>query len=142
MEKGEPLPHLDAFGLVGDLPELEGKIVYLDFWASWCAPCKASFPDMQEVYEKYKDRGVIVVAVGVDDSEKAMNRFLSRMNATFPTVWDREQKLVDRAKVDVMPTSFLIGRDGVIVSRHRGWLGDRSKKKLIGEIEALLKDEV
>lgn len=139
-EKGERLPDLTAFRLQGDIPALEGKVTYVDFWASWCAPCKASFPEMERLYQQNKDSGFQVLAVSVDSSEKAMNKFLARSKPSFSVVWDAAQSLVSDAEVEVMPTSFLVDRKGVIREVHFGWRGGDTAKKLEGEIAELLKE--
>lgn len=139
-EKGQPLPDLSEFTLEGDLPEFEGKVTYVDFWASWCAPCKASFPEMERLYQEYKDEGFQIVAVSVDSSEKSMQRFLDRTQPSFSIVWDSKQSLVADAEVEVMPTSFLVDGNGVIRSVHYGWRGSETAKALEAEIAALLEE--
>ncbi len=139
-EKGERLPDLSAFALEGELPPLEGKVTYVDFWASWCAPCKASFPEMERLYLENKDAGFQVLAVSVDSSEKAMQKFLGRAKPSFSIVWDAKQSLVAAAEVEVMPTSFLVDAKGVIRAVHYGWHGGESTRELEGEIAELLKE--
>lgn len=139
-EEGETLPDLAAYGLEGELPEMAGKVTYVDFWASWCAPCKASFPEIERLYQENKAAGFQVLAVSVDASEPAMRRFLQRAKPSFPVVRDAAQSLVADAEIEVMPTSFLIDRKGVIRSVHLGWGGAESVQKLEGEIAALLQE--
>ncbi|MBD5778317.1 TlpA family protein disulfide reductase [Pelagicoccus sp. NFK12] len=139
-EKGQQLPDLADFDLQGEIPELEGKVSYVDFWASWCAPCKASFPEMERLYQENKDAGFQVIAVSVDSSEKAMQRFLDRAGPSFSVVWDHKQSLVADAEVEVMPTSFLVDAKGVIRSVHYGWRGEETAKKLESEIADLLRE--
>ncbi len=102
-------------------PDLKGKIVYLDFWASWCGPCRQSFPWMNELQRELGARGLVVVAVNVDHERADANRFLASYPAEFRVLFDPEGKLAERYKVGGMPTSFLIGRDGKIVSTHAGF---------------------
>lgn len=139
-EKGEHLPELSGFGLVGEIPELAGKVTYVDFWASWCPPCKASFPEMERLSQEYKAAGFQVLAVSVDSKEKAMKKFLDRSKPSFSTVWDSAQSLVANAEVEVMPTSFLVDGKGVIRAVHYGWKGGETALKLEGEIQALLEE--
>jgi thiol-disulfide isomerase/thioredoxin len=139
-EEGQPLPDLAAFELQGEVPELVGKVTYVDFWASWCAPCKASFPEIERLYQEYKDEGFQVVAVSVDSSERSMQRFLDRAEPSFAIVWDSKQLLVADAEVEVMPTSFLVDAEGVIRAVHYGWRGGETAKKLESEIAALLRE--
>ncbi len=139
-EKGERLPDLSAFALEGELPQLEGKVTYVDFWASWCAPCKASFPEMERLYLEKKDAGFQVLAVSVDSSEKAMQKFIGRVKPSFPIVWDAKQSLVTAAEVEVMPTSFLVDAKGVIRAVHYGWHGGETTRELESEIAQLLQE--
>ena len=102
-------------------PDLKGKVVYLDFWASWCGPCRQSFPWMNELQRELGARGLVVVAVNVDHERSDANRFLASYPADFRVLFDPEGKLAERYKVGGMPTSFLIGRDGKIVAAHAGF---------------------
>ncbi len=139
-EKGQALPDLASFTLEGEVPELSGKVTYVDFWASWCAPCKASFPEMERLYRENKDAGFQVLAVSVDSREKSMQTFLDRAKPSFAVVWDVKQSLVANAEVEVMPTSFLIDAKGVIRAVHYGWHGGETVGELESEIAELLKE--
>jgi len=137
---GDTLPPLDSFKLEGKLPDnLKGHVVLIDFWASWCAPCRKSFPAMQELYKHFADQGVIIIAVNVDENRADMERFLKGMNISFTTVRDAQQKLVAAADVATMPTSFLIDRAGKIRFVHTGFLGDQTVKEYREQIQLLLK---
>ena len=137
---GDALPPLDTFKLEGKLPgNLKGHVILLDFWASWCAPCRKSFPAMQELYKHFAGRGVIIIAVNVDENRADMERFLKGMNVSFTTVRDAQQKLVAAADVGTMPTSFLIDRAGKIRFVHTGFLGDQTVKEYREQIQLLLK---
>lgn len=138
--ESDPLPDLSNFGLEGEIPELEGKVVLLDFWASWCAPCKASFPAMDEIYQEYKDRGFEILAVSVDSSEQAYRKFVEKSTVSFPLVWDKQKKLVSTAAIEAMPTSFMIDKQGNIRSVHNGYQGQKSIDTYREEIENLLKE--
>jgi thiol-disulfide isomerase/thioredoxin len=141
LKSGDALPDLGAFKLEGTLPaSLKDKVVMLDFWASWCEPCKASFPAMNDLQKKYGPQGLVVIAVNVDEKRADMEDFLKKNAASFTVVRDAGQKLVDKAGIGTMPTSFLIGRDGRVRHVHTGYKGDETKKKYEKEIEALLKN--
>jgi len=137
-KRGDTLPDLTAFGLDGNLPHLEGKVVLIDFWASWCAPCKASFPALDSIYESFREKGVIILGVNVDTNEGAYEKFMKRMAPAFPVVRDASQKLVAAAGVATMPSSYLIDGNGVITEVHAGYHGNKTKDEYIAEIEALL----
>lgn len=134
---GAALPDLSSFGLEGSLPKTQGKVVYLDFWASWCAPCKASFPVLNRWHTEYGPRGFMVLGVSVDDTAAAMKGFLEKNSVAFPTARDAAHKLVAAANVSTMPSSFLIDRQGVIRVVHSGFHA-KDEAKLSAEITKLL----
>ena len=115
------LPDLATFALEGTLPKTKGKVLYLDFWASWCAPCKASFPILSGWHKEFSNRGFLVLGVNVDEEARAMESFLAKNAVGFPVVRDASQKLVAAADVKTMPTSFLVDRQGVIRVVHSGF---------------------
>lgn len=137
--KGEAFPDLSRFGLEGTVPDLHGKIVLVDFFASWCDPCKESFPVMQELYRKYHDKGLVIVAVNVDKKKADMEDFLQHHPASFTILRDATYKLVNKVKIPTMPSSFLLDRSGRVYAFHRGFKGDETRKEYIAEIESLLK---
>ena len=135
---GSPLPSLSDFGLTGTLPRTEGKVVLLDFWASWCAPCKASFPAMAELNKRFADKGLVILAVSVDDDPHAYSRFLDKAAPPFSTVRDADHKLVSTMGVPTMPTSFLVDRKGVVRFEHGGFHGNATVESYVTQIEQLL----
>ena len=137
-EKGATLPRLDGYGLEGELPVLAGRVVLLDFWASWCGPCKESFPTLDAFQREFGGKGLTVLAVSEDESAADMKEFLSARTATFPVVRDAGHRLVEQAGIEAMPTSVLIGRDGTIRFLHRGFLRGKTEPLLRAEIESLL----
>jgi len=136
-KEGAHLPDLGSFGLEGTLPKLAGKVVYLDFWASWCAPCKASFPVINRWHQELASRGFVVLGVNVDDDAAAMQTFLKKNTVQFPVVRDAAHKLVAAADVSTMPSSFMIDRQGVIRHAHSGFHA-KDEAKLLAQINALL----
>jgi len=131
------LPALGEFGLEGSLPSLKGKVVYLDFWASWCSPCKASFPILQKWQQELAGKGFTVLAISVDEKAADMQDFLKKTAVNFPVVRDAAQKLVAAASIKTMPTSFLIDRQGSIRHVHQGFRR-QDEKPLFDQITALL----
>ena len=121
-----------------DLREFAGKVVYLDFWASWCAPCKASFPVYSKLQADYAPRGLVIVAVSIDENPAAYERFVKNLHPPFVTMHDKAQQLVRQVSVPTMPTCYLIGRDGKVHFVHQGFHGDESERELRKEIDALL----
>ncbi len=139
LKVGDTLPDLAKFNLEGKLPETKDKVVLIDFWASWCAPCKASFPVMDGLVKKYGEKGFVIIAVNVDDDKAEMDKFLKKTPTSFTVVRDGKQKLVAAADVATMPTSFLVGRDGKIRFTHEGFEGEPTRKQYEAQIEELLK---
>lgn len=108
------------------LADLKGQVVYVDFWASWCAPCKQSFPWMNEMQAKYGPRGFSVIGVTVDQKREDADKFLANTPAKFNIAYDPEGKVAGLYKPLSMPTSYLIGADGKVRAIHVGFReGDR-----------------
>ena len=139
LKVGDAFPDLRQFGLAGELPrELEGKIVLVDFWASWCAPCTLSFPVLNDLSARFGARGLVVVGISVDESNAAMQDFLKQTAPRFTVVHDARQKLVQRVDVASMPTSFIIDGKGKVRFIHSGFHGDKTRDEYAREIESLL----
>jgi peroxiredoxin len=136
--ESDTLPDLSTFQLSGELPDMDGNVILLDFWASWCAPCKASFPAMDEIYQEYKNQGFVILAVSVDNTAKAYEKFAAKSKVSFPLVLDTDKKLVGTAEIEAMPTSFLIDKKGVIRSVHNGYNGKKTIETYRKEIQSLL----
>ena len=141
LKKGDKLPDLSTYKLEGAVPKLQGQVVLLDFWASWCDPCKASFPEMEKLHKAYTSRGLTILAVSVDEKRANMERFLKANKISFATTRDAEQKLVAAVDVQTMPTSFLIDRSGKIRFIHNGFRGEQTVKEYRQEIEQLLSEK-
>ena len=137
-QTGDALPPLAQFGLAGVPGELSGRVVLVDFWASWCAPCKASFPALDDLQRTYAGRGFTVLAVSVDDDPRKMKDFLAAHPVSFPVVHDARQQLVAAAGIEAMPSSFLIDRAGTIRFAHAGFKPESTPAELAAEIERLL----
>lgn len=135
---GTRLPDLATQGLEGTVPALEGKVVLVDFWASWCAPCKKSFPALDAISRDYASRGVVVLAISVDETAADMQEFLTKHPVAFASVRDARQRLVEAAGVEAMPSSFLVDGRGIIRHVHRGFHGADTEQQYRREIDALL----
>jgi thiol-disulfide isomerase/thioredoxin len=123
MEPGQSAPNFDLAGRTGSikLNDFKGKAVYLDFWASWCGPCKQSFPWMNEMQSKYASKGFQIVAINVDQKINEANAFLKDNPAKFAVAFDPSGKMPLTYAIKGMPTSFLIGPDGKVLSVHSGF---------------------
>jgi cytochrome c biogenesis protein CcmG, thiol:disulfide interchange protein DsbE len=104
-----------------DLNAYRGKVVYLDFWASWCGPCKQSFPWMETLKDAYGRQGLTVIAVNLDMDRADADKFLERFRPTFEVRFDPKGELAALYKVRAMPSSVLIDRHGVTRFTHEGF---------------------
>lgn len=104
-----------------DLASFRGRVVYLDFWASWCVPCRQSFPWMQAMKNAYERDGLTVIAVNLDRNRTDAEQFLDRFHPDFNVRFDPEGALAERFKVEGMPTSVVIDRHGVPRFTHIGF---------------------
>ena len=137
-EVGKPLPDPKAFALEGAWPNTRGKAVLVDFWASWCPPCRKSFPALEALHQRYKAQGLVVIGVSVDEDPAAMSRFLKQHPVSFSTVRDPGQKLVKATGISAMPTSVLVDRGGTIRFINAGFKGAESENNLRQQVEQLL----
>ena len=120
-----------------DLSQYRGKVVYLDFWASWCKPCRQSFPWMNRMQDKYGDQGLVIIAVDLDEDRADADRFLKELPAKFQVVYDPQGQLAAEYKLVGMPSSFIIDRNGAVHSRHAGF-HESSPTEYETEIQSLL----
>ncbi len=138
LKPGQPLPRLAPLLPGAKLPSTQGKVVLLDFWASWCVPCKASFPALNRLQSAYASKGLVILAVGVDDDPADYQKFVSVMKPSFPVAHDATHQTAATFNPSTMPTSYLIDRKGVIRHVHNGYKGAKTEKEYVAEIEALL----
>ena len=125
LEAGMPAPTLAmaslADGKAVTLAELRGQVVYVDFWASWCVPCRQSMPVLDELYRKHGGAGFTVVGVNKDVTETDARRFLHAVKVTFPLITDETDVLARAFDVKAMPSGYLVDRKGVVRQVHRGF---------------------
>jgi len=137
---GEAAPPLTLATAKGDtvaLDGLRGQVVYVDFWASWCGPCKRSFPWMNELVQRYGDKGLAVVAVNVDKKHDDAERFLTQTPARFTVVYDAPGVTPSAWAVKGMPSSYLVDRAGRVVLVEQGFR-DEQKPAVEQRIRELL----
>ena len=115
-----------TFVLPGDnksinLAKLKGKVVYLDFWASWCDPCRKSFPWMNDIHSRYDSKKFTIIAVNLDANKKDATKFLGKMPADFDIAYDPNGKVAAKYNLKAMPSSYLIDKKGQLVFAHKGY---------------------
>lgn len=142
---GDAFPNLSAAGVVslsgGAVPSTAGHVVLVDFWASWCAPCKASFPAYAKIHADYASKGVLILAVSLDpkdDPPRSVAAFVRREAPPFSILRDQQAKLVSLVSPPTMPTSYLIGRDGKVRYIHEGFHGAGTEREIRRELDSLL----
>lgn len=109
----DPLPN--------KLSALTGQVVYLDFWASWCKPCRKSFPWMNQIQQQYAGQGLQIIAINLDTEKALAQAFLDKVPAYIPIVYDPEGKIASEYQLLGMPSSYLIDKKGKIRFSHKGF---------------------
>jgi thiol-disulfide isomerase/thioredoxin len=139
VEVGQIAPDFDLPGRLAPLKlsDYKGKTVYLDFWASWCGPCKQSFPWMNEMQTRYSGQGLRVVGINVDQKTDEAKAFLKDTPANFDVAFDASGKTPKTYAIKGMPTSVLIGPDGRVLSVHSGFK-DEQRPELEAQIKQAL----
>jgi len=145
VDVGRPAPSYHAVSVKGDsvsLEELRGKPVLLNVWATWCHPCRDEIPELQRIYERYRERGLKLVGVSVDAAghDDAIGAFARRYGMTYPVWRDPDETVSATFLVVGVPATFLIDRNGVLRWKKTGPIA-RSDTTLVVEIERTLADE-
>jgi thiol-disulfide isomerase/thioredoxin len=135
-----PIDMPDQHGEKVDLSELEGKVVVVDFWASWCAPCRQEMPVLQALHEKYAGQGLVIIGVNIDSSKKKMDKFLQAAPVTFRIVHDPKITIPQRYEPSTMPSSYFIGREGKLRYVHEGFRKEDAEG-IEAKIKALLNED-
>ena len=141
---GNPAPEFQVKTVTGSggtisLKELHGQVVLLDFWGTFCEPCKKSFPKLEELNRKYAKSGLRVIGISEDedDDKDKIPGFAETYGAKFSLAWDRDKVIARRYNPETMPSSFIIDRDGIVRFAHVGF-HDGEELKVESEIRGLL----
>jgi peroxiredoxin len=103
------------------LSELRGQVVLINFWASWCGPCRQELPQLEKLQQRYRSAGFVVLAVSVDDSRANADAMLSKLGVRLAPLYDGEKLAAKRYDVDTMPATLIVDRDGRVRHVHRGY---------------------
>ena len=120
-----------------NLDDYRGQVVIVDFWASWCVPCRRSFPWLNSMQARYGDDGLVIIGVNLDSDQKDADAFLGEYPADFRILRDADGVLARQFEVAAMPTSYVVDRDGHIIARHLGF-----KVKKTDEYEDIIRSAI
>lgn len=143
--KSEPTPVastqlevIDFEGNAVSLADAKGQVVVLNFWASWCAPCRQEMPLLDALYRDLKAEGLVLYAVNIEDDISEAKVLLQELSVSYPQWWDKNRTLKNTYSVDAMPTTLVFNREGELVHTNRGYrTGDEQKYR--EQVLALLK---
>jgi thiol-disulfide isomerase/thioredoxin len=131
---GGTLPRLGS-RTEGSVADYKGKVVLVNFWATWCGPCKMEIPDMVKLYSQYKEQGLVVVGISIDDSPAQLQTFMRELHMNYPVVQMRPEVEDAWGPFYGYPTSFIVARDGSICTKH---IGPATHDQFESEIRGLL----
>ncbi len=139
---GKPAPAFEVKSIGGEsfsLSVLQGKPVLLDFWATWCAPCRKSMPALEKIALEYKNTGLVILGVNIGEDRKIVEEFLKKTPLGYPAVMSGESRILESYQVTAYPTFILIGRDGKIIASQIGFGGEEQLRQLIDNAELVPK---
>ncbi len=128
-----------AQGDLIDLEQYKGKVIYIDFWASWCGPCRKSFPWMNTMHNKYASQGLQIIAINLDTDKALANQFISKLPAQFTLYYDPKAQTAEAFDLQGMPSSYLFNKQGELVQQHTGFFEEYAPQ-YEQEIVTLLKE--
>ena len=139
-----PAPAFQLSGRGGktiDLSQFKGQVVMINFWASWCGPCRQEMPLLEDIYKKYKPMGFTMLAVNVEPDTKAADAWLGKLAkpVTFPIAYDVDSKVSKLYKVETMPSTVIVDRKGNVRALHRGYK-DGDENFYLTQIRTMLKE--
>jgi len=124
-------------GETKSLSSYKGKVVFLNFWATWCGPCRVEMPSMEALYNKFRDKGLEILAVNSGEDQATVRSFMKNEGFSFPALLDLDGRVSANYGVQAIPTTFLIDRDGMIILRLVGSI-DWGTPKIHAALESLL----
>jgi peroxiredoxin len=121
------------------LGEQRGRVVMVNFWATWCGPCRIELPHLDKLHAKYRNSGFLLLGVNIDDDPNAAKALAAKMGLKFPVLFDSQKKVVAAYDLNAMPATVLIDRDGKVRHLHRGYK-DGVEQLYEQQVRALLKE--
>jgi cytochrome c biogenesis protein CcmG/thiol:disulfide interchange protein DsbE len=125
---------VDLNGETITLSDYEGKVVFVNFWATWCPPCRQEIPGFVEVYEKYKDEGLVILGVAVSDRENKVKEYVKSNDMTYPCAMGTNQIVKDYEPGNAIPATIIIDRDGKIHHKHVGYMEKSQVEDIFKEL--------
>jgi cytochrome c-type biogenesis protein len=138
LKQGEPAPDFTYTlpdGTTHSLSDFKGKKVLINFWATWCPPCKAEMPDIQEAFERFEDEGFLVIGVSQDGDVDLIEPFAQEYGVTFPLIADPDHHIGTRYGVRGMPVSYFVDTDGAFYGRKMGMVDVSFIEDILNEME-------
>jgi peroxiredoxin len=126
-------------GSTVDLSQFKGQVVMINFWASWCVPCRQEMPLLETIYKKYKPLGFTLIGVNVEPDQKDAEKFLSQTPVSFPVLFDAKSQVSGLYNVQVMPTTVFIDRKGNVRMVHQSYQ-DGAENQYMDQIRTLLRE--
>jgi peroxiredoxin len=126
---------VDMQGNKHRLSDYRGQGVFLNFWGTWCPPCKKEMPYINNQYHQYKDKGVQVLTVDIQESELVVNQFAERLKLDFPIMIDTDKEVMSTYGIDLLPATFLIDKDGKVVKYYTGELSEDKVREFMEKIK-------
>ncbi|MFP5113448.1 thiol-disulfide oxidoreductase ResA [Bacillaceae bacterium C204] len=126
---------VDMQGNKHQLSDYKGQGVFLNFWGTWCPPCKKEMPYINNQYHQYKDKGVQVLTVDIQESELAVNQFAERLKLDFPIMIDTDKEVMNTYGIDPLPATFLIDKNGKVVEYYTGELTEEKVREFMEKIK-------
>jgi peroxiredoxin len=123
VKEGSQAPDFVLEALDGEqvsLEEFSGQVVLMNFWATWCPPCKAEIPDIEAAYQLHQEDGLVVLGINVEESRETVEPFVEEFNITYPVLLDEARQVFKAYRVSGLPMSVIVDREGVIRVRHTG----------------------
>jgi peroxiredoxin len=135
--RGEPAPDFELRTADGDLltlSDLRGRVVWINFWATWCRPCRRELPDIEKLYDEKRDAGLEVLAVNYDETADAARDYFDEVGIDLPMLLDSEGSVYDQYRLQGLPDSFFVDRDGNIAAIQYGFLTEDRMRELLADL--------
>ena len=131
---------VDQYGTIHKLSDYKGKVVFLNFWATWCPPCRGEMPDIEAIYKEYSNDEVVILGVatpnlGQEGTQEEVETFLSKNKYTFPVVFDTKSEVIESYGIRAFPTTFIIDKEGYITKKVPGAMKKETMKSLIDKVK-------